>query len=627
MNHLYRQKWYGTIAVYLFAITSALIAYGYIFPSENNLVEVPSILSLLNPKIYQNDFYVQEQLQLGPRYYYQYLIFYTSKLGLSLPLTYFLYYAVSFASFITGLFAITRRFTKSTLAAGVLSFLSLAAVNGTIGSVDLFRTEPIPAIFAMGLTIWGLYFSFCKQWKLGYLFFGLACLLQFLVGALPGIMIAPLVIWDATNQKKLWPAILPFLILGLLASLVYVPMTIGNRLDTPALSDTEFIYLYGYIRHPHHIIPSSWSVNIWRNFILFMLAGILLIQSSRLLNRENKVTLMVLIGTSLTALFIGYLFVEVYPVAFVAKLQLARTTPFAQLAVLIALSTLIYEQYKKGNLILSLLLLVVPTFKDSALMLFILAVLCSTHRFRSIATIKLITWIFLASALILIELPLLPLAPALQNGILISEIRKEFWKLVLLFSLMSPFIWEQLPTSWLKKAVIPYLFALVSSLFLLLGIIGFLPQKLLNSFQGNIKLLTTRNGDLEQLALRFRQLSHEEALVLVPPSNYSFRFYSQRSVVFDFKSFPFSDRGIEEWKTRMNVVLGSNVTSANVANVDSWYRDRSASDLENVARQFHASYILTNTDWHSTMNGHVVDQEGKWIIYQLKPMPMSLSGH
>ncbi len=150
-----KRNWKLTLATYTFVLIGSLIVYGYEFPTSNIRNQIPSVLSLLEPQLYQNDFYIQEMTRFTPRYYYYHLIYFPVKLGLSLPIVCFIYYLFAFCSFVLGLYAIGKLLGKSRLSAAVLAFLGLAAANGTIGGVDLFRTEPIPAIYGMGLTLWG----------------------------------------------------------------------------------------------------------------------------------------------------------------------------------------------------------------------------------------------------------------------------------------------------------------------------------------------------------------------------------------------------------------------------------------------------------------------------------------
>ncbi|MEQ8755736.1 MAG: DUF6798 domain-containing protein [Coleofasciculus sp. G1-WW12-02] len=610
----YSKNAFLTISLWIFIVSASLIAYSYKFPSSNNLIEVPPVLSLLNPELYPKDFYVQDTLQITPRYYYQYLIYFTARVGLGLPLTYFFYYLISFSSFVLGLYALGKRFGHATLSATVLAFLGLVAVDGTIGYVSLFRSEPIPAIFAMGLTIWGIYFCFSKRWILGYLFFGLACMIQFLVGILPGGLMAPLLILEAKKTNKLPSVVFPFLTLGILACLVYVPMVVSGNSGSGIIDNAEFVYLYGHIRLPHHIIPSAWSPRLWRNLVFFMAGGLLCIKSSEFLDSEDKINLVIVIFTSFFAILLGYLFVEIYPLSLFAKLQLARTTPFAQLMVLIAISVLVYEHYRKGNRVVSLLLIITPILHNGAILLFGVAVgliiLKAKDSFQLVQS-RTVTWITVFVLLLLFAFYPPPSS-------LTDALNRVFWKSTLFFVLASPFILEEvfLATRRIKIMTTSAL-AFTSCTFLSLGLLNVLPGNLSDVFQKRIALYQVPGDSLTKLALRFRQESSPDALVLTPPSLTEFRFYSQRSLVFTFNSSPYTDRGLREWANRVETILGSTKPPLSWRNVDSLFQKRSSAELVTIARKFDANYILTRSDWHANIPGVIVDREWKWVLYKI----------
>jgi hypothetical protein len=159
MSNFQKLDWKIKTCLHVLMIIVTLMAYGYQLMSANLISHIPYIETLLNPELYKSDFFVQEALQFSPRFYYQQIIASTIKLGLSLPLTYFLYYTLAFSSFIWGLYALGIKFGKSKLSAAALAFLGLFVIDGTVGVVDLFRTEPIPPVLAMGITIWGLYYG------------------------------------------------------------------------------------------------------------------------------------------------------------------------------------------------------------------------------------------------------------------------------------------------------------------------------------------------------------------------------------------------------------------------------------------------------------------------------------
>ena len=132
-----KYSWYFSLSLFTVIVIGSFIARGYTFPVGNHYTHVPQIKSMLNSELYINDYYVQEMLQFTPRYYYQYLVYFLSKITGSLSLTYLIYYLTSFISFILGLFALSKIFTPSKLSAAVLIFLSLKSYT-LIGYLKLF---------------------------------------------------------------------------------------------------------------------------------------------------------------------------------------------------------------------------------------------------------------------------------------------------------------------------------------------------------------------------------------------------------------------------------------------------------------------------------------------------------
>ncbi len=185
---------------------------------------MPPIQFMLNPELYKNDYYVQEMVKFNPRYYYYYIIYLLANLGTSIPLAHFIYQFLAFGSFILACYAIINIYTNSKLPAAAMAFLCIAASFTDVGNTLIFSTKSVPSTFAMGFAIWGIYFSLRQKWLTGYLFFGLGCLLQFLVGLLPGLMMVPVLVIESVRQRNFKTLILAIALLAAMASIVYVPM-------------------------------------------------------------------------------------------------------------------------------------------------------------------------------------------------------------------------------------------------------------------------------------------------------------------------------------------------------------------------------------------------------------------
>ena len=688
------------LATYITIIISSLLFYGYKLTSSNIYNQIPAIISLLNPDLYNEDFYIQEMTQFTPRFYYYYLIYWGVKLGISLPWVCFILYVIAFSSFLIGLYSLGRIFTQSRLSATVFTFLAFAAtVNGRIGHADLFRVDPIPATLAMGLVVWGFYFCFRKQWILGYLFFGLTCFIQFLVGALPGILMAIPLLTATIKKKDFKQVLFPFLALGICACFIYIPMLLSGNTNSGSISNEEFIYLYGYLRHPHHLVFSSFGLGTsrgWLNFILFTVGGLFCINSSRKLDKYFKFQLSTVVLVSCCLLLVNYIFVEIYPINFIAKLQFARTTPFAQLMILIAIGILVEEEYRKGNIATAFLLIIAPILKGAGILLFILGTslwlernkptftqspsnvvifswglistsfIALTYRqffpigililsvlvtawyyqtkdLQNIASRPLVKLLFLSSLLILLSFQFFPngivvalffilwlgsqanqtiakrLKPISIFLFIVFMILYRHYDLFLFGAIAFPILLDNFIVRLEIKKIITFTLAILLSIYLSFNLLGFFPTTLSNFFQTRIKIDAVSDNDVAIIARKFQQLSPKNALVLVPPLDEKFRFYSQRSIVFTFKSFPFTDEGIKVWRDRLETITGTKdfTKYALESALNDFYDKRSNSEIITIAKKFNANYILTRIDWHQNLDGSVIVQQGNWIIYQV----------
>ncbi|MEG5039551.1 MULTISPECIES: DUF6798 domain-containing protein [unclassified Microcoleus] len=602
--------WYFNLSLYTFVIIGSLMATGYLFPIGGNFPEVPPIQFMLNPELYKNDYYVQEMVKFNPRYYYYYIIYLLANLGTSIPLAHFIYQFLAFGSFIVACYAILNIYTNSKLPAAAMAFLCIAASFTDVGNTLIFSTKSVPSTFAMGFAIWGIYFSLRQKWLTGYFFFGLGCLLQFLVGLLPGLMMVPVLVIQSVKQRKFKTLILAIALLAAMASIVYVPMLLTGTTSTHAIDNAEFVYIHAKVRNPHHILPSNWDVGNWFNFICFIMGGLLCIKNSDLLPKEDKVNFYVIVGTSIFALFLNYIFVEFYPLAFIAKLQLARTVPFAQLIIFIAVALTVERLYRDKQIAVSLLLLAVLTLPFRGI-IFLGFSVWQTKNYIFPKRYNIFLWI-LAVGTVIFSL----IYPLTDSWEIMGE---RIISIPVLFSILAfPFILEETSLATSIKQAITHTLALITTATLVFGIAAMLPKPILNVFQTRVNINAVPRDDLSRLAVRFSQISSRDVLVLVPPSVTSFQFFSDRAIVVNFKNFPFTEKGIKEWQNRMEAVLGVPLNPQMIWGGNDFFIRRSSADLVKVARKYHADYILTRSDWHPNIDGEIVEQEGKWILFKIR---------
>jgi len=491
-----------------------------------------------------------------------------------------------------------------------MTFLSIAASFTDIGNTLIFSTKSVPSTFAMGLAIWGIYFSLRQKWLTGYLFFGLACLLQFLVGLLPGLMMIPVLLIESVRQRKFKTLILSIVLLAVMASIVYVPMLLTGTTSTQTIDNAEFVFIHAKVRNPHHILPSNWPIGNWLNFICFIIGGLLCIKNADLLGKKDKSNFYVIVSTSIFALVLNYVFVEVYPLAFIAKIQLARTVPFAQLIIFIAVSLTVEQLYRDKKIAIALLLLIVLTLPFRGIIFLGLSV-WQTRNYVFSKRYSSFLWVLTVATLIFSLI-----YPLTDSWEIIGD---RTISIPIFFSILClPFILEKTAVSTAIKQTTTHILALATTATLVLGIAGILPKPMLDIFQTRININAVPSDDLSKLALRFSQISSQDAVVLIPPSVTSFQYFSQRAIVVNFKNFPLTEKGIKEWQNRMEAVLGVSLNPQMIWGGNDIFSRRSSDDLVKVARNYNADYILTRSDWHPNIEGIIADKEGKWILYKIK---------
>src|SRR5207302_1912931 len=148
---------------------------------------------------------------------------------------------------------------------GLGAFASAALVlwvltigTGTVGLVFFYTHAPVPVVWAGADVAWGAAWAVRGRWTAAFACFGVEALLQFLVGFYAGVLALPALLLAGGRARG--PA-LGLWRLGL--ALVYVPMRLDGGTDGDALTGTAFVELYAYLRHPHHLVPSSWGWPEW----------------------------------------------------------------------------------------------------------------------------------------------------------------------------------------------------------------------------------------------------------------------------------------------------------------------------------------------------------------------------
>jgi hypothetical protein len=585
-----------TISVVLEAVFLAaviMLLRGYVWPTLSS-VEVATLQAKLDPTLFTRDFVVQESLQFTPRFYFNALILLLARAGLPLAAAFAAWHFVAVAGIATGLRAVARALGLGAVATAAWIVGMLTVTAGTLGDVYFYTHAPVPAVWAGAAVAWGAACALRGRWRTAFALLGVAALLQFLVGFYAGLLALPAWFFRAKGRDPVGPALWA---LGL--ALIYVPMRLGGGTGSGALTGAEFVTIYAQLRHPHHLVPSTWNWAFWVQAGLFHGGAWWYLRrhpAGRPAGERFVLnTTLVLVAAGLAA---NWLFVEILPMAWMAALQPARITPLAQGIVLALLACRVQHRAALRDWAGAALLGLIPLSPFPGFLLLVAAALPLPAGKRwSLAHAVL------ALAVLLAFQPFDPSSAA-------RGLRYGLW--LALFAALAG-------TSWL--ALKPARLAVASALAL--AALGTAARASLSPQWSDFLLdrfavAARPNEPAGRLGARFRSQAPVDALVLTPPSGnaWLFRLHAQRAAVVEDKDFPFTERGMVTWQDRMNRVLGTKITPG--LDLDAAWAASSPADLAAAAKEFGAGYLLTRDAWHPQLPGTAVDREQGWTLWQLR---------
>jgi hypothetical protein len=586
-------------ALIVVCVTAALwLLRGYVWPVLSN-VEVGPLQAALDPSLFQRDFAVQESLRFSPRFYYNQLILLPARAGLPLAWSFALWHFAALAALVGAVHALAETLRLNAAVRAVLVLWLFIVNAGVLGGVFLYTHAPVPAVWAAAVAACGAALAVRQRWVAAFACFGGAALLQFLVGFYAGLLALPALL-VATRRERL-PAVLAW---GAGLALVYVPTWLAGRADAGALDNAAFVEIYAQIRHPHHLVPSTWPRIFWERALLFYAgAWYFLHRTSGGRPLAERVLLHGTVALTLGALAANYIFVEIVPSAFVAKLQPARITPLAQAVLFGLIATRVQGAFDARRRVVGVLLCLMPLTLYPGLVLGLAAVLAAPQNAR-----PGFSWAILLLA-VAVVVAFRPYAQTL--GYYVNR--------------FGPWV-ELLAVQLLPEALRRVRGALLAGAAVALGavataaVLSVRPDWPDQQTQ-RLSIDAPPVGPLAWLGQRFRERAPKDALVLVPPTSepWLFKLYAQRAVVVDDKSMPFTDAGLKEWHRRMEVVLGQ--PYARGVDAAAAWRARSGRELLGIAAQFGAGHLLTRDEWHPDLPGRRLDTEQGWSLWELPKAP------
>ena len=511
--------------------------------------------------------------------------------------------------------------------------LMLMVAKSTTGVLGGYDTNAAATIFCgAGAAAAFLGISFVlgerRRWNAAWVVLALASILHIHEGIWGGLIVA--IWWFGTTiiEKKIDFKSLRFLPIYILATLSCI---IPSMLINDSVNNSLFVEIYANIRHPWHLVPSTWGNTIIVSFLLLIIPSILAVQ--KYFHDKSKKTaenMVLRTGSFLVLwillLFINFVFVEVIPNASIASLYISKC--FKNIFFLAMVCYLwIIDSYFKDRRLKTATFIFFFAFYTKEIFMDVIEQQTNFFTSRPIFIVVMVFVVFV----FLIEKNKKKIKYFTENLQLISTMLSAF--IFLIFSL----IWElnYITIGVLVLSVIAYELFLVSEssikmklktviklvlycslIIIILSVSTF--GKLYSYENGTIKLITAKEGliktigiDIYNLANDFNAKTDKDIEFFADPDDDNtgwFRLVSLRNCYQVWKAPPTSKKSVLEWYERYKKVNN--------------FSSRTPEEIGAVMKEAGDKYILITSayfkDYDSNPKFTVFSSTDSYRIYKLK---------
>ena len=327
--------------VALVTLIVAFLRFGYVYGSGDQDELIPSVLHLLDGTLFTQDWLVQTVASgINVRTFFLWLVALPS---LVVPpwLAVFVLWVGVFVALAWGVYGLAYELVRDRLAAALAVFVALAVtVKWTLGANSLAYDALVPEGVAWALAVPAISSFLQRRWLVAGALLGLAAWFHLLAGAQTALVLGVVGFARAVAHADLAGTrfradVLDLARFGGVFVLVALPILIPVVLDQFAAEvpgTVPAFYIHAQFRNPFHHLFSAFEMahhlRFWPLVGLGLASGAFLARRGVLRHGRALVVAGLLIALLCT---LAILFVEVVPVAFVAKLQFFKLTVLVSL--------------------------------------------------------------------------------------------------------------------------------------------------------------------------------------------------------------------------------------------------------------------------------------------------------
>jgi len=339
---------YNPSFLLIFTLISVYIHINYRYSISDHNEQIPIIMRVIDGTYLINDWFVNQNINFSPRFFYSVVLGNLSKI-FGIPLTYYLIYIVVIFILTYSIYRLSILIFDIKIIPIVVVFLVFFLPRTSLGSNWIIETILVPATIAKALFILAIYYNLSNKIKISYFILGLTTIIHPQLGILGlSLIVISNIFCEYKEREKIITEINSILIYYFPLGFIGLLPVILNASNTV---DLEIFEIITYIRHPHHFCPFYFPLlDYLKFFVVFSFFLIALSYNIKAKDRKNHKKILMIIFLILIYCLAGTIFVEIFPVLFIAKLQMFRLTPILILLMYIYIVNLFYQIYVSKTL-------------------------------------------------------------------------------------------------------------------------------------------------------------------------------------------------------------------------------------------------------------------------------------
>lgn len=353
VNTIFKDRNVKFLVAILAAWTILMLSLSNRF-GEDNMIYAIGEIHTFDSSLFNNNVYMGAR-EISPRYVVDFLFGILMKINggswadAALVWTYF---GVAVQS--VAIASLARKIDDEhpEILSAVFTYIILYAGNYDAGGFSLVAVASTSIGPALAFAILAISFVVGeeKHYTTAWILAAIATLCHIHEGIYCCAVIFILALADCIVHKKLLLKENGAILVPILAMVAVVAPSLAT--DTMNISNEEFVYIYSFVRHPHHLVPSTWELEsiaktVFTNITLMLLAMAVTYLFKRQKIKRYLYEMLFLNLAWVAALFLMYYFTEKKPVAFISTLFLSKAFKYVYLIAVVWLLKAISDLRKQ----------------------------------------------------------------------------------------------------------------------------------------------------------------------------------------------------------------------------------------------------------------------------------------